>query len=96
MQGCGHPDVGGLVGTFGAVGFDGVPADPAGVFSDASVLAGAGFLGGGYVVQKCLPHAGQSQNCCGGHGSSGPGSLRSIWVPHRWHRIWTSTCMRRF
>ena len=59
----------------------------------ASVLGlGAGLAGltGGYVVQKCRLHCGHSQNCCGGHGSSGPGSFRSIWLPHRWQRTLTS------
>ncbi len=45
------------------------------------------------MVQKCLPHLGHSQNCCGGHGSPGPGSRRSICVPQRWHRMRISTSL---
>lgn len=45
------------------------------------------------MVQKCLPHLGHSQNCWGGHGSPGPGSRRSIWVPQRWQRIWMPTSL---
>jgi len=52
-----------------------VPADAAGL--------GLSRFGGGYVVQKCRPHFGQTQNWSGGHGIPGAGSRRSICVPHR-------------
>jgi hypothetical protein len=43
-------------------------------------VAGLTFsrLGGGYVVQKCRPHRGHTQNWSGVHGMPGPGSRMSI------------------
>ena len=56
----------------------------------AGVSAGFAGLTAGYVVQKWRLHCGHSQNCWAGHGSSGAGSVRSIWAPHRWQRTLTS------
>jgi hypothetical protein len=47
-------------------------------------------LGGGYVVQKCRPQRGHTQNWSGVHGMPGPGSRMSIWVPQRIQRMWRS------
>ena len=77
-------------GLNGPVLFGVVPyCSAAGVFA-LGLGAGLAGLTAGYVVQKCRLHCGHSQNCCGGHGSSGPGSFRSIWLPHRWQRTLTS------
>ena len=61
-----------------------------GVVDAAGLAAGLAGLAAGYVVQKWRLHFGHSQNCWAGHGSSGTGSARSIWAPHRWQRTLTS------
>jgi CTP:molybdopterin cytidylyltransferase MocA len=44
-------------------------------------------FGDGWVVQKCRPQRGHTQNWSGFHGSPGAGSHICISVPHRWQRI---------
>ena len=80
----------GLSGVEWPVLFGVVPYCSAAGVSALGLGAGLAGLTAGYVVQKCRLHCGHSQNCCGGHGSSGPGSFRSIWLPHRWQRTLTS------
>ena len=66
----------------------------AGAWAVGAEVVAPGVAGGGiatfgapgadaYVVQKCRPHRGHTQNCWGCHGWSGAGSRRSICAPHR-------------
>lgn len=69
---------------FGAAGFAGAAFAPAAAagFGGATVAAGC-------VVQKCRPHFGHTQNCCGCHGMPGAGSRRSMALPQRWQvNVW--------
>jgi len=45
----------------------------------------------GYVDQKWRPQRWQTQNWSGRHGWPGAGSFISIWSPHRWQRIFSSS-----